>query len=85
MPEISHFLGIIIFMNFNDHNPPHFHARYGDYQMTIEIETGIIEGKFPPRSMKLVQEWRELHIDELLNIWNSITTTGEFQKIQGLE
>jgi len=46
MPEISRFLGIIIFMNFNDHNPPHFHAKYGDYQITVTIESGVIEGNF---------------------------------------
>ena len=28
MPEISRFLGIIITMYYNDHNPPHFHVRY---------------------------------------------------------
>ncbi len=39
MPEISRFLGIIIFMNFNEHNPPHFHAKYGDYQIVVQIET----------------------------------------------
>jgi len=27
MPEISRFFGIIITMNYNDHSPPHFHAR----------------------------------------------------------
>jgi hypothetical protein len=30
MPEISRFLGIIIKMFFDDHNPPHFHAEYGE-------------------------------------------------------
>ena len=28
MPELSNFLGIVITMYFNDHNPPHFHAKY---------------------------------------------------------
>ena len=30
MPEISRFLGIIITMYFDDHDPPHFHVRYND-------------------------------------------------------
>ncbi len=30
MPEISRFLGIVICMYFNDHNPPHFHVEYND-------------------------------------------------------
>lgn len=30
MPEISRFFGIVIAMYYNEHNPPHFHARYGE-------------------------------------------------------
>lgn len=85
MPELSRFLGIIIFMNFNKHNPPHFHAKYGDYDIIVEIHSGIIEGKFPKRALNLVMEWYELHKDELLQDWNSIRTTGDFFKIAPLE
>jgi hypothetical protein len=85
MPEISRFLGIVIFMNFNEHNPPHFHAKYGDYQIIVEIITGVVEGKFPKRALKLVMEWYEMHRDELLNNWNSMMETGEFNKISPLE
>jgi len=49
MPELSRFLGIVVFMNFNEHNPPHFHAKYGEFQIIVEINSGIIEGKFPKR------------------------------------
>jgi hypothetical protein len=85
MPEISRFLGIVIFMNYNDHNPPHFHARYGDFEITVEIQSGIVNGTFPRRGLKLVFEWYEQHKDELLTNWNSLLTTGEFTKIQPLE
>ncbi len=85
MPEISRFLGIIIFMNFNDHNPPHFHAKYGDYQITITIESGVVEGKFPKRALSLVMEWYEYHKDELLNNWYSLMNQGTFNKINPLE
>ncbi len=72
-------------MNFNDHNPPHFHAKYGDYEIIVEINSGIIEGKFPKRGLNLVMEWYELHKDELIQVWESIRTTGEFHKIAPLE
>jgi len=85
MPELSRFLGIIIFMNFNDHNLPHFHAKYGDYQMTINIESGVINAIFPKRALNLVLEWCEKQKDELMMNWNSITTSGEFIKINLLE
>jgi len=38
MPEISRFLGIVIGMFYNDHAPPHFHARYGSHQAVIAIQ-----------------------------------------------
>lgn len=85
MPELCRFLGIIIFMNFNDHVPPHFHAKYGDYQISIQIQSGIIEGKFPKRALKLVLEWYELHRDELMMNWDSMMETGAFTKIAPLE
>jgi len=85
MPELSRFLGIVIFMNFNEHNPPHFHAKYGEYDIIVEINTGVVEGKFPKRALNLVMEWYEIHRDELMADWNMIRTTGEFSKIAPLE
>lgn len=85
MPELSRFLGIVIFMNFNDHNPPHFHARYGDYQITVQIATGVVEGVFPKRALQLVLEWYDLHKQDLQQNWEAMRTTGVFTKIQPLE
>jgi len=85
MPEISRFLGIVVFMNFKDHNPPHFHAMYGDYHITVEINTGVVEGKFPKRALSLLMEWYEIHKDELLNNWETLRNEGSFQKISPLE
>jgi hypothetical protein len=51
MPEISRFYGIVIFMNFNDHLPPHFHARYQDQEVTIDIESGMVTGKMSKRAV----------------------------------
>ena len=56
-------------MYWNDHNPPHFHAKYGDYEVIVSIEGGIIEGKFPKRALQLVIEWLNLHKEELLKNW----------------
>lgn len=38
MPQISYFLGVIIRMFYRDHNPPHFHAVYADFEAIIDIE-----------------------------------------------
>lgn len=69
MPEISRFLGIVISMYYRDHAPPHFHAEYGEYEVTVEIESGVVNGKFPPRALKLVLEWYALHQAELADDW----------------
>ena len=58
MPEISRFLGIVITMYFNDHNPPHFHVRYEDFRALVGIEPlELGEGQLPPRVLGLVMEW----------------------------
>ena len=71
MPEISRFKGIAIRMFFRgEHNPPHFHARYGSEKAVIAIkDLSILEGHLSPRAMGLVIEWATLHKRELLNDW----------------
>ena len=85
MPVISRFLGIIISMYWNDHLPPHFHAKYGEYEITINIASGVIEGKFPKRALKLVLEWYELHTDELKENWELCRQQESIKSIQPLE
>jgi hypothetical protein len=81
MPEISRFLGIIVTMYFNEHNPPHFHVRYNEYRASVEIKTlNVISGALPARVRGLVNEWAEIHRDELLEIWES----GKFHSIKPL-
>ena len=53
-------------MYYRDHGPPHFHAIYGEHEVTVEIETGAVNGRFPTRALSLVQEWRQAHQPELL-------------------
>ena len=67
MPEISRFLGIVIKMFFDDHNPPHFHAEYGGDLALIDIRSlAVFSGRLPPRVTGLVIEWATLHQRELL-------------------
>ena len=58
MPTISAFYGILIRMFFNDHPPPHLHARYGEFEATINLDTlEVSQGQLPRRALSLVQEW----------------------------
>jgi hypothetical protein len=71
VPRISAFYGIVIAMYFDEHPPPHFHARYGEYDAQIAIATGdILHGSLPRRALALVREWVELHRDELAADWD---------------
>ena len=72
MPVISRFYGIIIKMFFFDHNPPHFHAIYGEYNALININTlEIIEGDLPKKAQSLVLEWAKMYQKDLKEIWSS--------------
>jgi Domain of unknown function (DUF4160) len=86
MPEISRFLGIIVAMYYNEHNPPHFHARYGDHKIEISIKTlSILAGKLPPKALGLVMEWATQHQDELMTDWELARQNAELKKIAPLE
>lgn len=69
MPEISRFYGIRITMNYNDHLPPHFHAEYQGYEVTVEIGNGSVTGRMPRRALRLIWNWLDEHQDELEENW----------------
>lgn len=81
MPEICRFLGIVISMYFDEHNPPHFHVRYNEYRAIVSISNlNILDGHLPAKVRGLVEEWAEQHREELLNMWES----KEFHKVAPL-
>lgn len=85
MPEISRFYGIIIAMFYGDHNPPHFHARYGKYKVAIRIQDfRILEGTLPPRALGLVIEWAAMHREELMGNWERIQQNQPPERIEPL-
>ena len=85
MPVISRFFGIVIFMNWRDHAPPHFHAKYGDEEITVDIETGEVTGTMTRRAVAMVQEWREGHRGELLANWALAEQRMPLNRIPPLE
>lgn len=86
MPIISYFFGIYIKMFFDDHNPPHFHAEYGDDSAEIRIKTGeVVSGKLPNRALRIIEEWRNEHVDELMEDWELAKNDQLPKKIKPLE
>ena len=70
MPRVSEFYGILVYLYYADHNPPHFHAVYGGQQVEIDIRTGeVLAGALPRRAMRLVLEWSEQYREELMDDW----------------
>ena len=69
MPEISRFYGIVITINYSDHDPPHFHARYGEHQATVAFGGTTLAGSLPPRALTLVRQWASAHQSELRADW----------------
>lgn len=84
MPVIARFFGMVVKMYFlgSEHNPPHFHVIYGEYEGAIDIKTlEPIDGDLPNKALSLIREWASQYQDELLTIWN----TQEFKKLPPLE
>lgn len=86
MPEISRFFGITIRMFYDDHLPPHFHARYGGHQAVISVPgLVILKGSLPPRALGLVMEWAAQHRGELWEDWTLACDKAPLKAIPPLE
>ncbi len=84
MPTISIFYGIVVTMNFKEHNPPHFHVEYQDYEATIDILTGAVVGKMPRRALNLIWAWLDEHRAELLENWERARQRQALKQIEPL-
>jgi Domain of unknown function (DUF4160) len=70
MPRISGFYGIAIYMYWDDHNPPHYHAVYGEHEAWIVIaNAAVLRGSLPTRALRLVRNWHRLHQIEIEAAW----------------
>lgn len=70
MPTISAFYGVTIYMYWDDHQPPHFHAIRGADEAVIDIRSlAVLRGTLPRRALALVLEWSVQHREQLLENW----------------
>lgn len=84
MPIVSRFFGIAVYMNYNEHNPPHFHARHQFQEVIVEIRSGAVTGEMAKRALQMLQEWRSLHYEELLENWERARDRLPLHKIEPL-
>jgi hypothetical protein len=72
-------------MNYNDHQSPHFHARYQDQEVIVEIETGMVEGRMSKRAIRMVLEWLDIRQEELMANWKLARQRKALNEIQPLQ
>lgn len=86
MPTISSFFGIVIYMHWRDHAPPHFHALYAGQEALIDIRTGdVIAGDLPNKAKRLLKDWAAERQGELLRNWEHGQLREPFEKIPGAD
>ncbi|ULH17450.1 DUF4160 domain-containing protein (plasmid) [Deinococcus sp. KNUC1210] len=85
MPEISSFYGIRVTMYYRDHQPPHFHAEYGDDEIVIVISNlTTYAGSLPRTAHRLVLQWAAKHQEELATLWSLAQAQQPLGKIAPL-
>ncbi len=85
MPELSRFFGIVIYMNWREHPPAHFHAVYGEHEALFTLDGKVYAGSLPGRALSMVREWLAMHRDELEVDWQLATQLKPLNPIQPLE
>ncbi|MBS1847931.1 MAG: DUF4160 domain-containing protein [Actinobacteria bacterium] len=86
MPRLSEFYGIVVYLYFSDHNPPHFHAIYAESEALIRIGDGVtIRGHLPATASRLVEQWRSIHVDELVDNWDRAQIPAPLSPIEPLQ
>lgn len=85
MPRLSEFYGIVIYMYWGDHNPPHFHAIYGGEEALVVIADGtFLAGSLPRTAARLVAEWTQLRRDDLMANWERAQVPDPLQPVDPL-
>ena len=85
MPEICRFYGIIICLYWKDHNPPHVHFTYGDYECTISVLDRVVDGQAPAKVIAKVNQWIDLHEQEILSLWENAQEGKQIGRIEPLK
>jgi hypothetical protein len=77
VPRISEFYGIVIRMYWN-------HAEYAEHRAAIDLDGQILGGTMPPRALRFVREWTQLHREELAANWNRARNRQPLEAIEPL-
>ena len=81
VPTLSVVKGIKVYINWDDHLPPHFHAMFAGHDVSIDLETLEARGEFPKRQLRIILGWAECHRAELLDNWDLIAAKEDHYEI----
>ena len=85
MPRLSEFYGIVVYMYWLDHQPPHFHAIYGSDEALVRIaDAAFLAGSLPRTAARLVREWTELYRTDLLDNWDRAQAPAPLHPVEPL-
>lgn len=85
VPRLSEFYGIVVYMYWKDHQPPHFHAIYGGEEALVRIDDAtFLAGSLPRTAARLVREWAELRRSDLLDNWDRAQLPAALEAIEPL-
>lgn len=83
MPTVAVIDGVLIHMFFDDHAPPHFHAKDAEYEVLISIDRlDILAGSLPRAKLTKVLKWARDHRAALEHCWVLATARRDFGKIE---
>lgn len=85
MPELCRFGGMVIVMLFKDtkqHNKPHVHVYYGEYEASVGLDGELLAGSLPSKQYKILAGWLLYHEEEVYKAWNLAVQGEHFDKIK---
>lgn len=86
VPRVSEFYGIVIYMYWKDHQPPHFHAIYAGHEALVRIEDGsFLRGQLPRTAAHLVRAWTVIRREELMANWKRAQVPEPLVAIEPLQ
>jgi hypothetical protein len=88
VPELSRFYNIIVKMLYDDagqHNKPHVHAYYNEFEASVGIDGEILAGSLPVKQLRILNAWLAIHEDELYGLWNDAVRNIPIGKVEPLK
>lgn len=86
MPEICRFLGLVVHMYYDDHEPPHVHIEYQGNKVKLDFQGNVQAGDLKSRAaLRLAREWIDLNSERLKIDWRLAREGKPLEKVPPLD